>query len=308
MTHQDSASIKLLRTFVSKHLYWPLRLFAEKALFEIVAVALKTGWVKARIADRVDNQSRWQSHKSGTIDSPFVLWLTKTMCYSGGDVRAAWPIVGRPITNVERYVPWARWAHQHLTMYDFFFDQVGPQSQVLDLGGGIGNMAANLADVRSDIHVTVIDLDPLSIRIGSELFKEIPNLTFVCEDARSSKYVSKFDYCFMIELLEHVPPESHISLIETALSALKPDGKLFLTTPNAIEQEDEPWGHIGLLNLRRAKALERVFKSRITKFGYLSSELLTTEDPSAYSAVDDIKNIAVPRPEYSHYFFELKNN
>ena len=307
MTRPDIASVRSLRPLVSKYLYWPLRLFTERALFEIIALALKTAWVKSRITNRDPFESRVEGSNSGTIDNPFVLWLTKTMCYSSRDVRAAWPIVGRPFTNVERYMPWARWAHQHLTMYGFFFDQVGSQSQVIDLGGGIGNMAANLANSRTDIHVTVIDLDPVSIRIGSELFKEIPNLDFVCEDARLSRYGSKFDYCFMIELLEHVPPESHISLIETALSTLKPNGKLFLTTPNAINQEDEPWGHIGLLNLRRAKELSRVFKNRITKFGYLSSESLTTEDPSAYSVVDDIKKIEVPRPEYSHYFFEMQN-
>jgi ubiquinone/menaquinone biosynthesis C-methylase UbiE len=56
-------------------------------------------------------------------------------------------------------------------MYRFFFDKVASHSQVLDLGGGIGNMAANLADLRKDVHVTVIDLDPLSVRIGAELFQ-----------------------------------------------------------------------------------------------------------------------------------------
>jgi 2-polyprenyl-3-methyl-5-hydroxy-6-metoxy-1,4-benzoquinol methylase len=227
------------------------------------------------------------------------------MCYSGRDVRAAWPVVGTPFTNVEKYRPWARWAHQHLTMYRFFFDQVAPKSGVLDLGGGIGNMAANLADMRPDIQVTVIDLDRLSVQIGTQLFREIPNLLFVNEDARSSSYVSKFDYCFMIELLEHVSPESHIALIETALSALKPRGKLFLTTPNAINQKDEPWGHIGLLNLERAHELARVFETRITRFGYMKAETLTSEDPSKYSIEDDLRNIGVPRAEFSHYFFEL---
>jgi hypothetical protein len=111
----------------------------------------------------------------------------------------------------------------------------------------------------------------------------------------------------MIELLEHVPPDSHIGLVETALSALKPNGRLFLTTPNAIDQKDEPWGHIGLLNLERAKELARVFEGRIIRFGYLSAESLTSEDPGAYSTFDDINNIDVPRPEYSHYFFELRN-
>lgn len=168
-------------------------------------------------------------------------------------------------------------------------------------------MAANLAYLRPDIQVTVIDLDPLSVRIGAKLFQEIPNLTFVNEDARSSTYRARFDYCFMIELLEHVPPESHISLIETALSALKPNGKLFLTTPNAIDQEDEPWGHIGLLNLDRAKEVARVFEKKIIRFGYLKSECLTSEDPGLYSIVDDINNIEVAQREYSHYFFELEN-
>lgn len=192
-------------------------------------------------------------------------------------------------------------------MYRFFFDQVDPQSQVLDLGGGVGNMAANLATLRPDTHVTVIDLDTISVRIGSELFQEIPNLTFVNGDVRSSKYVSRFDFCFMIELLEHVPPESHINLIKTALSALKPSGVLFLTTPNAIEEKDEPWGHIGLLNLERAEEVARVFEKHITKFGYLSADFLTSEDPLAYSVVDDLKNVGSARPEFSHYFFQLVN-
>jgi 2-polyprenyl-3-methyl-5-hydroxy-6-metoxy-1,4-benzoquinol methylase len=307
MSNTLDASAKWLRSFISTHLYWPFRLVTEKGLFEIVSVALRLEWVRVRIASRTINSSPAQSHRVGSVDNLLALWLTKAMCYSGRDVRAAWPVVGTPFTNVKKYRPWARWAHQHLTMYRFFFDQVASQSQVLDLGGGIGNMAANLADLRPDIHVTVIDLDPLSVRIGAELFQKIPNLDFVNEDARSSKYVSRFDYCFMIELLEHVTPESHISLIETALSALKPNGKLFLTTPNAIDQKDEPWGHIGLLNLERAKELAKVFEDRIIKFGYLSSESLTSEDPRAYSAVDDIKHIDVPRSEFSHYFFELRN-
>jgi 2-polyprenyl-3-methyl-5-hydroxy-6-metoxy-1,4-benzoquinol methylase len=305
MKKLEGVPVNRVRSFVSNYLYWPSRLVSERVLFEIVCIALKVGWLRSRITPSSNRLKPLPT--TGTVDNLLALWLTKKMCYSGRDVRAAWPIVGVPFTNIKKYRPWARWAHQHLTMYRFFFDQVASQSQVLDLGGGIGNMAANLAHLRKDIHVSVIDLDPLSVKIGAELFQEIPNLTFVNEDARSSKYVSRFDYCFMIELLEHVPPESHISLVETALSALKPNGKLFLTTPNAIDQKDEPWGHIGLLNLERAQKLARVFEGRILKFGYLSAEFLTGEDPGVYSSVDDVKNIDVPRPEYSHYFFELTN-
>lgn len=308
MNHLVVASASGIRSFVSKYLYWPSRLFAEKLLFETVRKALRYEWVRLRIQPLKAHNPKSHTSRVGTVDNLLALWLVRSICYAGRDVRAAWPIVGTPFTNVEKYRPWARWAHQHLTMYGFFFNQVAPHSQVIDLGGGIGNMAANLADLRPDIQVTVIDLDPLSVRIGAELFQEIPNLAFVNEDARKSIYRAKFDYCFMIELLEHVPPESHISLIETALSVLKPNGKLFITTPNAIDQEDEPWGHVGLLNLGRAKEVARVFENRIVKFGYLRSELLTGEDPNAYSIVDDIINIDIARREYSHYFFELENS
>lgn len=307
MTDLAVGAEKRVRFFVSKYLYWPSRLFAEQLLFRIVRRALRYDWVRLRIQPLGARNPKAHNSRVGRVDNLLALWLTKTMCYSGRDVRAAWPIVGVPFTTILKYRPWARWAHQHLTMYRFFSIQVAPQSQVLDLGGGIGNMAANLADLRPDIQVTVIDLDPLSVRIGAELFQEIPNLTFVNEDARSSTYRARFDYCFMIELLEHVPPESHISLIETALLALKLNGKLFLTTPNAIDQEDEPWGHIGLLNLDRAKEVARVFEKQIIRFGYLKSECLTSEDPGLYSIVDDINNIEVAQREYSHYFFELEN-
>lgn len=307
MNRRSRAFIVWARSFASNYIYWPSRLLSEKFLFYNVSIALKLAWVRSRISPRPPANPLALSSLVGTVDNLLALWLTKIMCYSGKDVRAAWPIVGTPFTNVERYRPWARWAHQHLTMYRFFADQITPHSKVLDLGGGIGNMAANIAVLRPDIHMTVIDLDGIAVRIGSDLFRDVPNLKFVNEDARSSPYASRYDFCFMIELLEHVPAESHIGLIETALGALKPNGKLFLSTPNALDQKDEPWGHVGLLNSERAGKVVRIFERQITKFGYLKSEALTSDEPESYSVIDSPKRIGIAQSEYSHYFFELTN-
>lgn len=298
--------LKTIRNSITKYVYWPLRLSAERFILSIASKVFGLTFIRNWLLGRLTITRHKHSVSGSYVDNLITLKLTQIVAYAGRDVRAAWFVPGEPCTTRQDFENLARWAREHLELYRFWLPRLRDQSSILDLGGGIGNMASNLALWRPNSSVCVIDLHAPSIRLGKALFQNVSNLEFRAEDVRNLRSEELFDFCFLIEVLEHIPAHDHFQLLQTALSSVKPGGKVFVTTPNAINEPDDAYGHIGLLNLNRAEKLVAFFSSYITDFGYITNRELESNDLSRYSIKGDINRISEPHPEFSHFYLELE--
>lgn len=97
--------------------------------------------------------------------------------------------------------------------------------RILNVGSG-GGVADTIAkSTSSSVHIVSADIDP----------SRKPDIVL---DICNSEFVDEFDVIVMSEVLEHIPTP-HLAL-ERVLMALKPGGKLILSTPFVFPIHDRP--------------------------------------------------------------------
>ena len=102
---------------------------------------------------------------------------------------------------------------------------------VLELGCGYG-YDAFLFSKRAKM-VIGLDVNKNATEKASTRFDHISNLFFVADDALNFlNNGRKFDIIVLFESLEHFTAEEQLVLIKTLWETLKPNGQLFLSTPN----------------------------------------------------------------------------
>lgn len=78
----------------------------------------------------------------------------------------------------------------------------------------------------------------------------------------------QFDYIFCIETIEHVDYAKQPEFISAALAMLRPDGMMFITTPNETTASGP---HHGIWVPQRLEQMVTGFGSRIVKRGFFDN-------------------------------------
>ena len=91
--------------------------------------------------------------------------------------------------------------HRLTGYHDFFVERVRPGERVLDVGCGVGALAADLARLK-DARVTGVDLDRHAVAEARRLRRD-PRLTFLEADARALP-AGGFDVVILSNVLEHL--------------------------------------------------------------------------------------------------------
>jgi 2-polyprenyl-3-methyl-5-hydroxy-6-metoxy-1,4-benzoquinol methylase len=146
------------------------------------------------------------------------------------------------------------------------------------MGCGNGHASRCLADVFSNSKVTGIDLDPSCIEFCQQ-HNSHERIEYVLGDFAQHD-TKKYDHVFALEILEHIKSEKHINFLDQCLRSLKPNGLLFLTTPNNPNEQDatSPHGHIGMLNKDRALIFYERYKTHIISESFYNADKLDTMD------------------------------
>ena len=98
--------------------------------------------------------------------------------------------------------------------------------RILDIGGGAGYLAYEMQKRGGEVYVT--DFSEAAISWGKARF---PSLDFkLASVAELSSISERFDIVTAFDVIEHL--ESPASLLNTAKNALKPEGRLFISTDN----------------------------------------------------------------------------
>jgi 2-polyprenyl-3-methyl-5-hydroxy-6-metoxy-1,4-benzoquinol methylase len=114
--------------------------------------------------------------------------------------------------------------------------EISKDADIADFGCGNGLLLTYLHDkVRT---YSGVDFSEFFIETAKrrQIMLGIENAEFFCESIESfcSRNNEKFDAGFVLDLAEHVPDEEWIRILAAIRKSLKPCGKLYLHTPNAV--------------------------------------------------------------------------
>lgn len=114
---------------------------------------------------------------------------------------------------------------------DFLSPEKDADQKILDIGSGTGALLRSLQDLGfKDLHGVEISKQQVE---KSKQF--VRNVTVTNSDAATFLKDSEdeFDTIFMFDLIEHIPREEIIPLLELCKKSLKKGGQLIIRTPNA---------------------------------------------------------------------------
>lgn len=106
-----------------------------------------------------------------------------------------------------------------------------PQSKILDLGCGSGELLYSLA--KAGYKVTGLDVSPVSIKRAQERLAEL-NLENNASvgDITSLKTTKKFDCLIMDNVIEHLAPDTTIDILKKCREVLTDNGQIIIATPH----------------------------------------------------------------------------
>lgn len=105
-------------------------------------------------------------------------------------------------------------------------------SNVLELGCGIGIVSSLILRVVKTGRLTAIDISPRSIEIARERNRD-KNASFIVGDiVEYEPAVAAYDFVTLFDVLEHVPVDSHANLFARVSSCMRQNAKLVVNIPN----------------------------------------------------------------------------
>ncbi len=160
-----------------------------------------------------------------------------------------------------------------------------------------------------------VDLDKININTANKILSKLSNVTCVLgdiTDERTREYLhltyGYFDVITCFEVYEHIPPKNAEILLKNIRSLLKPDGLLFISTPNKRVYDINAYteDHVNEVNPQEfIKRLELAGFSIIGMFGsYTQSPILirTLERLNLVARIGDRKNKLSSTKKLVRYF------
>jgi len=105
-------------------------------------------------------------------------------------------------------------------------------SNVLELGCGIGTMTFLLSKYVKKGRIEAVDLSPKSIEFAKQKIKN-PNISFYAADVVSYKpSIKPIDFITLFDIIEHIPMEKHNELFRNLSMASNEQTKILINIPN----------------------------------------------------------------------------
>ena len=107
-----------------------------------------------------------------------------------------------------------------------------PDSNLLELGSGIGTLTFLLSKYVTKGKIEAVDLSPKSIEFSGQRINK-PNVTFITDDIVSYQPLTKnFDFITLFDIVEHIPIEKHNDLFYNLAGIVNQDTKVLINIPN----------------------------------------------------------------------------
>lgn len=121
--------------------------------------------------------------------------------------------------------------------YDYYLRQWLPDNKdanILDIACG-GGLFLHFLKTRGYINITGVDISPEQVSLAKQVTENVIEGN-VLEFLETTK--EKYNLITGLDIIEHLQKDEVIRLLNSIHTALKPNGRLILQTPNA----DSPWG------------------------------------------------------------------
>ena len=107
-----------------------------------------------------------------------------------------------------------------------------PDSNLLELGSGIGTLTFLLSKYVTKGKIEAVDLSPKSIEFSRQRINK-PNVTFITDDIVTYQPLTKnFDFITLFDIIEHIPTEKHNNLFRNLAGIVKEKTKVLINIPN----------------------------------------------------------------------------
>lgn len=252
------------------------------------------------------------------LNDIIILQELKNSCYTGNDIRASWIADYSIDTDIPEFKNYAKWSLQHWNMYKGFLNNIVNTSEInnnsiyiLDAACGIGFNTKMLLEHIPNSILFGIDLDKNSINLANK-YNIDKNITYLLDDLFNCSFENKFDYIFFLEILEHIKADKHYIIIDKLLSMLKDNGRLFISTPNELDNLDAPTEHIGLLNRTRTKEFINKYNNNIVHSQFYDNLKLDETEYTIDEPISTFENTSSgiggisTAPNKSHFKIILK--
>lgn len=160
----------------------------------------------------------------------------------------------------------------HLRQLITILPKMGKESNILDIGCGVGTLAYYLAS--KGFNVIGVDVSSRAIKIANSFRSKsgLKNVNFSLGDVQMITSTRKYDLIVCTEVIEHL--ENDVKMLKTIYTLLNSKGKLLLSTPSV----NAPLYKLGMLrkfdlevgHLRRYKMDDLLFKLRKSGFRIVS--------------------------------------
>lgn len=124
----------------------------------------------------------------------------------------------------------------HYRRYEFTKSLVEEGDVVGDFACGTGYGSIMLSEVANK--VVSADINAQVIDHIKDLYKNVENVTFTCEDIRALSYVDVFNLIVSLETIEHFEESDIQKVFKIYHTALKPGGKLIFSVPYMQEDSE----------------------------------------------------------------------
>lgn len=285
MNKQSSSILKKIRPWLGA-IYWSI-------VFEFVVKYMY--FFKPKTIKAIPKQENLFQNHHNIVNNKVILRVLQQTFFTNKDTRAGWIGAGVAKTDIEEFKPLVKMAKEHLMMYGTCFKNIkqAPDKplKVLDLGCGMGYATVCMAENWPAASFDAIDYDKRAIRFARAANKKA-NIKYYCKDFLDYKTQNRYEYIFIIDVFEHIKPELHDKFIKKALSLLTRNGILFLITPNAVEEEDGDFSHVGLLNKVRLKKFIKNYKGHFLEESFINDEMLSKGESRGLVTNDKLDNFS----------------
>ncbi len=123
--------------------------------------------------------------------------------------------------------------HRHLSVEKLVLKQIKKkESNILEIGAGIGTVTGLLAESLKKSKIVVNDLSSKSIEAAKLRLSRFNNLTYLVGDIVNLEIKDRFDYVVLADVMEHIPKEEHTVLLRNIAEILNEDGEILIHIPN----------------------------------------------------------------------------
>lgn len=124
----------------------------------------------------------------------------------------------------------------------FIESYVHSQSCVLEIGCGIGIITEFVASIAREGQVWACDLSPENVWYANKTIEKKNIHFFVADvithfDQLEQQIQQSLDLILMVDVIEHLPLDSHATFLHNLKKLLKPEGVILFTYPSSYYQE-----------------------------------------------------------------------